>query len=486
MNDNTPDDARQSLFDEFESEIVKAGNTEAFFDENDLIEIFDYASDLDNYIVKMEVLLYGARHYPDSQALATRRAWFYSSFGEMEAAAEVNSRVSNGGVLNKLLALRAEGASDTPETRARLDEIVEAATEFGDEDVIQLVDLCAELGMLDWVESNRRKVEVKTPYPQTFIYEYADRAEEAMDYPTASRLFEELTMMEPFTLDFWLRLATVQHNAEEYESALSSADFALAIDPDSTEGLRVKASSLFRLNRSTDYVISTFRELVGRPEAGEQDIIYLAYALCTLNDDKGAVAEISRYIASHSFSRNILDCLISIDIATGEKYARHYYSDLEPGEETFASWAAEHIKMGNYEIAASILLIAAEHDSSPEITSRVIEACYLAGRYEETINLFMTKVLARTDVWIHHPSVVIPYIMSLVRLDRREEALNHAGELLDSFTRYTRGYDLSKGTVSPVTFVCQATGYRSILQNILLALRSDINIPADDFDPMRL
>ena len=149
MNDNTPDDARQSLFDEFESEIVKAGNTEAFFDENDLIEIFDYASDLDNYIVKMEVLLYGARHYPDSQALATRRAWFYSSFGEMEAAAEVNSRVSNGGVLNKLLALRAEGASDTPETRARLDEIVEAATEFGDEDVIQRVDLCAGLGMLD-------------------------------------------------------------------------------------------------------------------------------------------------------------------------------------------------------------------------------------------------------------------------------------------------------------------------------------------------
>ena len=125
MQDNN-DDTRQGLYNEFESEIVKAGNPEAYFDENDLVEIFDYASDMDNYIVKMEVLLYGARHYPASEALATRRAWFYSSFGEMEAAADVNNRVSNGGFLNRLLTLRAEGASDSPDTRSRLDEIVDA------------------------------------------------------------------------------------------------------------------------------------------------------------------------------------------------------------------------------------------------------------------------------------------------------------------------------------------------------------------------
>lgn len=165
MEDNNNDDTRQGLYNEFESEIVKAGNPEAYFDENDLIEIFDYASDMDNYIVKMEVLLYGARHYPGSEALATRRAWFYSSFGEMEAAAEVNSRVNNGGFLNRLLALRAAGASDTPDTRAKLDEIIEATDDFGDEDVIQLVDYCAENNMLDWVEENRARIEANAPIP---------------------------------------------------------------------------------------------------------------------------------------------------------------------------------------------------------------------------------------------------------------------------------------------------------------------------------
>ncbi|MDE6684789.1 MAG: hypothetical protein K2J94_06370 [Duncaniella sp.] len=58
-NNGSNDDSRQGLYNEFESEIVKAGNPEAYFDEADLIEIFDYASDMDNYIVKMEVLLYG-------------------------------------------------------------------------------------------------------------------------------------------------------------------------------------------------------------------------------------------------------------------------------------------------------------------------------------------------------------------------------------------------------------------------------------------
>ncbi len=484
MSDNTPDDARQSLFDEFESEIVKAGNTEAFFDENDLVEIFDYASDLDNYIVKMEVLLYGARHYPESQALATRRAWFYSSFGEMEAAADVNSRVSNGGVLNKLLTIRADGATDTPETRARLDEIVDGATEFGDEDVIQLVDLCAELGMLDWVEENRRKVESKTSYPQTFIYEYADRAEEALDYPTAIRLFEELTMMEPFTLDFWLRLATVQHNVDDFESALSSAEFALAIDPTSAEGLRVKASSLARLHRDSDYVIATFRDLVSRPEATEQDIIYLAFALCSVNNEKSAVDEIVSYISSHSFSRNVLDCLISIDIRTGEKYVRNYYADMPDGN--FAEWASDHIKAGNYEIAAVILLIAAEHDADPEILTRVIEACYLSGRYKEAVDFFNSKILTRMDIWPHHPSIVIPYIMSLVRLNRRDEALCQANSLLENFTNCSSNYDLSKGTVSPITFVCQATGYEITLRSIIQALQSPDNPATDDFDPFRI
>ncbi len=486
MDENQSENARQSLFDEFESEIVKAGNSEAFFDENDLIEIFDYASDLDNYIVKMEVLLYGARHYPDSQALATRRAWFYSSFGEMEAAADVNSRVFNGGVLNKLLDLRAKGAANSPETRERLDEMIASAPELGDEDVIQLVDFCAELGMLDWVEGARKKVESKTSYPQTFIYEYADRAEEAMDYPTAIRLFEELTMMEPFTLDFWLRLATVQHNNSEFEAALASADFALAISPDAAEALRVKASSLFRLGRDPEYVIDTFRELVKRPEATEQDIIYLAYALYSRGGKEEAVTHLVNFMKSHPGSRQILDCLLTMDIEKGKPFIETLSDDFAPGSEVFVEWSLDHLRLGNYEIAAAILSVAAEREITAEIMSHIVEACYLAARYEDAVRYFEENVTVSENVWIHYPSLVLPYVMSLVHLDRRDEALKKAHEFLQHFYAYHEKYNPAKGESSPVSFVCQAAGYQAYLRNVINALEAPTHLPADDFDPLKM
>lgn len=486
MDENQPEDARQSLFDEFESEIVKAGNAEAFFDENDLIEIFDYATDLDNYIVKMEVLLYGARHYPDSEALATRRAWFYSSFGEMEAAADVNSRVFNGGVLNKLLDLRAKGATNTPETRQRLDEMIDSASELGDEDVIQLVDFCAELGMLDWVAEARKRVEAKTSYPQTFIYEYADRAEEAMDYPTAIRLFEELTMMEPFTLDFWLRLATVQHNNGDFEPALTSADFALAISPDAGEALRVKASSLFRLGREAEYVIDTFRELVKRPEASEQDIVYLSYALYSRGDKEEAVNHLVNFMISHPGSRQILDCLLTMDLEKGEPFIRDFSGDLGPGSEAFVEWALDHLRLGNYEIAAAILSVAAENELTGEIMSHIVEACYLSGRYGDAVKYFEENVTVSENIWIHYPSLVLPYVMSLVRLDRRKEALAKAREFLNHFFRYHDKYNPVKGESSPFSFICQAAGYQAYLRNIINALEAPSPLPADDFDPLKM
>lgn len=190
---------RRDLYEEFESEVVRRGNTSAFFDETDLVEIFDYASDFDNYIVKMEVLLYGAVHYPNSEALATRRAWMYYSFGDVETTTEVNERVSEKGILNKLLSLRAQNSDLTmprKEMTDALDEILESTSDFEDEEIIQFTDYAIEMHLEDWLAENKERIQAKCSYPQTFLYEFADRAEENEDLETAARLFEELTMLD--------------------------------------------------------------------------------------------------------------------------------------------------------------------------------------------------------------------------------------------------------------------------------------------------
>ena len=155
---------RRDLYEEFESEVVKRGNTEAFFDENDLVEIFDYASDYDNYIVKMEVLLYGAIHYPKSEALATRRAWLYYSFGDVETTSELNKRVSSAGVLNKLLDLRARNANlelGNDEVIKVLEEILDETEDFDDEGIIQFTDYAMELHLEDWLLKNKDRIQSK-------------------------------------------------------------------------------------------------------------------------------------------------------------------------------------------------------------------------------------------------------------------------------------------------------------------------------------
>lgn len=149
---------RRDLYEEFESEVVRRGNTEAFFDENDLVEIFDYASDYDNYIVKMEVLLYGAIHYPKSEALATRRAWLYYSFGDVEATSELNRRVGTGGVLNRLLDLRASNANlelGDEEVISALEKILDDTDDFDDEGIIQFTDYAMELRLESWLMNNK-------------------------------------------------------------------------------------------------------------------------------------------------------------------------------------------------------------------------------------------------------------------------------------------------------------------------------------------
>ena len=132
-----------------------------------------------------------------------------------------------------------------------------------------------EMHLEDWLKSNRERIQSKCSYPQTFLYEFADRSEENDDLETAAQLFEELTMLEPFTLDFWLRLATVQINREDYEGALSSAEYALAIDASSIMALRIKGAALYRLERGPEVVASIYGKVIESSEAEESVAVRL-------------------------------------------------------------------------------------------------------------------------------------------------------------------------------------------------------------------
>lgn len=67
---------REELYQRFR-ESLRRPVSERFFDEDELVEVYDYAGDLNDDYVQMEVLFCGARLYPESQALSERRALLY-------------------------------------------------------------------------------------------------------------------------------------------------------------------------------------------------------------------------------------------------------------------------------------------------------------------------------------------------------------------------------------------------------------------------
>ena len=71
-------------------------------------------------------------------------------------------------------------------------------------------------------------------------------------FDESERLFNELLDNNPYSKRYWNALANTQFMKEDFTSAVTSSEYAIAIDPDDPEGLLSKANGLFRLNNYED------------------------------------------------------------------------------------------------------------------------------------------------------------------------------------------------------------------------------------------
>lgn len=479
---------RRDLYEEFESEVVRRGNTEAFFDESDLIEIFDYASDLDNYIVKMEVLLYGAVHYPKSEALATRRAWMYYSFGDSEVTEELNERVAHKGILNRLLSMRARmDKVEHPEDEIpELNEIIDSTDDFDDEEIIQFTEYVMDIGLDDWLLKNKERIQQKCSYPQTFLYGMADRFDENENFENSVKLFEELTMLEPFTVDFWLRLGTAHLNLSQYEAALTSAEYALAIDPDSTMALRIKGVSLYHLQRDPEGVSQAYRKVIASGEAQESDIATLAASLVESGHNAEAIKILKEYIATNPTSKMAIDVLLMIDVDQAKPYLEYLFAYSCPTEENIIEWTRGHVTHGQFAAAAVVLdLFNTLHSLSLSNQPFMFEVFYFAQRFKEVVKHY-EKNFKNEPTWHFQPSPTIPYIMSLARTGNRKRAIKECEAILDivqSTDDCSTIIEMMKLLqCTPSMTRALAAGYCGVLRTMIEAMKEKMD--PDAFDPM--
>lgn len=66
-------------------------------------------------------------------------------------------------------------------------------------------------------------------------------------YEDSERIFNELIDQHPYSKQYWTALASAQFMNEDYSNAITSSEFAIAIDPKDADAVNQKASGLFRL-----------------------------------------------------------------------------------------------------------------------------------------------------------------------------------------------------------------------------------------------
>ena len=440
--DNRPDE-RFELYDRFVADLKGGRRSDMFYDESDLVEIYDYASDNEDEYVKLEALLCGARLYPDSQALEVRRAYYYYHNSDTDAAVKMFERVNACGDPNtalwEIMGLKLAKELASEEVKSAIETVImPMQRKFDDEDVIQFVAMIDEKGLLEWASSRRAAIAEKCEYPATFYYELGMLYDSASDNTTAASLFEEATMIEPFNTMFWECLARTCYNCNDWERALNAADYALAIDDTLSKVSFIRLASMARLGQELPNVTTRLEDLFHRlkdsPEEQSEVAGALMYCYETLGKRSDSETLALKMHMSRPEERIWVDYLL---IFAGSKFdpviLDRYYKAIGGNCETdWLNWAIYCVNVNRLENAVVILEALRRHDELHDGFTLLYETMYRLGEYDRIADDFLNRennARLPAHYW-WRPSTVLVAILSMIHADKVEEGIAFARDVL--------------------------------------------------------
>lgn len=406
-----------------------------YFDEDDIIDIFDTAGDFNDEYVRMEALFYGARYFPESMPLADRRAILYQSYSDVMRDDYLVDHPELVTFISSLL--RLISVQPSPEqAKEHLTNLVAGVNDLDDEEVIQLVDTASALGVSDWLVDNLSLLKTKTSYPQTLLYETHIVFESQERYDVCLVMLDELTMLEPFNGEFWRLHAAMALELGNIEQTLSSIDYALAINPDDEVAMLVKAEALFR-SGDRDKVIEAVKILepvVNRDPDREGFTHPLAMCYLSLEQDE-----------------KLSDLLDKMQPRQpGDVWVAGTYMQLHPDRcsQTIADFASsgEHVEEEWIRLArfvgssmpsegADVLLEAMKYIELTDGWESLMQLLYNAGRYDDLCELVKSgedNPSLRAE-FTHDMSML--FVKSLLAIGDTVNARAYAQTWCDSFLR---------------------------------------------------
>lgn len=348
------EDIRNQLCERFRQSLAKPV-AERFFDEDELVDLFDYAGDLADDYLRMEVLMCGARLYPDSEMLKERRAIFYSTFSPDATAKYLEDNAQETSTIWEILRLKSRAPQGDDAEKA-MEYLLGGVDKLDDEEVIQLVELASQLGIYQWLVKNDRLLREKSEYAPILLYEMAVVSEQNRNYEKAVAYLEELTEAEPFNAYYWYMLADDYDLLDHREKALTALDYSLAIDPDSKEATMLRVRLLLEEESTRDKGAELIKALAAKyPNDPDVHRTMANYNL-TAGEEARAREDIRRCLNLFPGNRTIITDAISTGV--GDLPAmldRFFRSTDETDEATWLDWAEDLRADGLYHEARSVI-----------------------------------------------------------------------------------------------------------------------------------
>lgn len=461
------------------------------YDLSTLIDIYDTARDHDDIGTRIEVLLYGAEHYPDSPDLLSRRAFLYSELSEDATAALVNHSIENPSVLDMLFRLKT-GSSELKKVKNQLNRILQWEEELEDEEAIRLVEIATELGQYAWLRKNKEAIMNKCVNPSAFLYELATKAQESDYSEDAMAYSEELTQIEPFNVNFWQRLTLDYLLLRKLDKAQKAIETALDIEPKDLMSQKIagRTNLLDEKNYEPKKVLGYYEKSLKAGEINEEDLPVVIQALT----DNGDVATIVKWIKtlwSHGLhTQDLASTMLIVKPSEGKKMLRDFFEENPTDFFQISLWLHNMTQEAGpkFETAAQVLKVYNQVNPLGPLTKEAFEIYYHTGHYDEIIAAFTDtgdddNPMPSIDP---SPEFMLPVIMSFARLGKSDIAQGIAVSMANRLKKVRQGLPAER---LAELFTAHTTGVGPWVDGYLKALNAIAKgikegKHPDDYDPI--
>ena len=223
-------------------------------------------------------------------------------------------------------------------------------------------------------------------------------------YQDSERIFNELIDHNPYSIRYWNALASAQFMREDYSAAITSSEYAIAIDPKDPESLLSKANCLYNIG-NYESALSYFKRFSEQAEDDEFGLLYQGTCLINLGRYEEAVRLLKKALKIASPDSQYLPEIYQ-EMAFG-------YSELHDTDKALycidqtRSLNCDHISM---EIIKGHILLAnqrqkeaagafrealTQSDNSPKTMLRIIVSLY-DNQYTQTSYAFLKQLLSES------------------------------------------------------------------------------------------